>query len=313
MDEQDNKALGKKLAEANQDKWKAIQKGLDLTDRAANFLGTVFGGASENIGGILSDQTKHWRAKNLDRIALFWKERITERGMPEEALEHLSFGDAFKVIEAASMEDSEDVQRMWADLIANATDPEKSTEIKKVYIDLLKSLSSPEVILLNLLWAAESKLHFNTKEELEEHSEKINVLASFAWRKLDKSIRDTAIQNLVRLRCLSFRPKPPAINRLFDVPRDITTPWPRDCALVNVKEFQKLMQYYEDLVLTASGIIEHKPMNSIPLHGMLLGTPYHSQMILNIPEMSYVLTPMAKDLLGACEEKNKDDEQKAVA
>lgn len=313
MDEQDGESLGKELARAKQEKWKAIQKGLDLTDRAADFLGAVFGGAAENIGGILSDQTKHWRAKNIDKIAFFWKERIKERGVSEEALKHLPFGDAFRVIEAASMEDDEDVQRMWADLIANATDPNKSTEIKKVYIDLLKSLSSPEVILLNLLWVAESQTRFTTKEELEEYNKKINTLANSAWRKLNRSTRDTAIQNLVRLRCLSFRPNPPAINRLFDLPREVSSPWPRDCALVNVKEFQKLMLYYEELVLIASGIKDHKPADSIPLQGGLMGMSVFSRLSINVPEMNYMLTPMAKDLLGACEEKNRDDEQKAVA
>lgn len=313
MDEQGSNDLGKEIAKASQEKWKAIQKGLDLTDRAADFLGRVFGDSAENIGGILSDQTKHWRAKNLDRIAFYWKERIGQRGISENALEQLPFGDAFRVIEAASMEDDEDVQRMWADLIANATDPDKSTQIKKVYIDLLKSLSSPEVILLNLLWTAEGQTHFTTQEELEAHSEAINTLANSAWRKLDKGTRDTAIQNLIRLRCISFRPRPPAINKLFDVPREVSSPWPRDCALVNAKEFQKLMMYYEELVLTASGVMDHKPVESIPLHGALMGKPYYSKLKLDVPEMSYMLTPMAKDLMGACEEKSNQDQQKAVA
>ncbi len=313
MDEQDNEGLGKEIAEANQEKWKAVQKALDLTDRAADFLGVVFGGAAENIGGILSDQTKHWRAKNLDKIALFWKERIKERGILEETLEHLPFGDAFKVIEAASMEDDEDVQKMWADLITNATDPKKSTKIKKVYIDLLKSLSSPEVILLNLLSAAESKTRFGTKEQIEAHDQEINALANSSWRKLDKGTRDTAVQNLVRLRCLTFRPRPASVSNLFQVPRDIDRSWPSGFALVNAEQFKKLMLWYEDLILIASGVIDHKPAAKIPLAGGVKGMSSFSNLSFNIPEMNYMLTSMAKDLLGACEEENKDNEQKAVA
>lgn len=306
--EQDGGGAGKEIVSSNQEKWKAIQKGLDLTDRAADFLGVVFGGAAENIGGILSDQTKHWRAQNIDRLASLWKERIKERGISEEALKHLPFGDAFKLIEAASMEDDEDVQIMWADLIANATDPEKSTKIKKVYIDLLKSLSSPEVILLNLLLAAGNKTRFVTKQEIEAYNNEINDLANSAWRKFDKSTRDTAVQNLVRLRCLAFRPPPTSVGNLFQVPRDINGSWPRGFALVNAEQFQKLMIYYEDIVLMASGVIDHKPIAKIPLQGGVRGMSSFSPLSLDIPEMNYILTPMAKDLLGACQEEAKDDD-----
>lgn len=314
MDEQDSNDLGKEIAKASQEKWKAIQKGLDLTDRAADFLGRVFGDSADNIGGILSDQTKHWRAKNLDRIAFYWQERIGERDISEDALEQLPFGDAFRVIEAASMEDDEDVQRMWADLIANATDPDKSTQIKKVYIDLLKSLSSPEVILLNLLWSAEKTSVFKTREELEVFNKETNALAEAAWRKLDKSTRDTAIQNLIRLRCLSFRPKPPAVGQLFNVPRQVDAPWPSGYGLVNAQEFQKLMLYYEEVVLIASGIKDFRAAGEIPLQSGFGGIRGMNRMAIKVPEMNYMLTPMAKDLLGACEDDAKEDkENRAVA
>ncbi|AGH97693.1 Abi-alpha family protein [Micavibrio aeruginosavorus] len=310
MTEQGSEDLGKEIAKANQEKWKAIQKGIDLTDRAADFLGVLFGSAPENIGGILSDQTKHWRAQNINRIASLWEERIRERGIHDEALKHLPFGDAYKLIETASTEDDEDVQAMWADLIANATDPKKSTKIKKVYIDLLQSFSSPEVIFLNLLMAAESKTHFGTKEQIDAHDQEINALANSAWRKLDKGTRDTALQNLVRLRCLAFRPPSAFVKNLFQVPRDINQSWPRGFALVNVEEFQKLIIYIEDIVLTASGVIDHKPAAKIPLQG---GSMNFSNFSLNIPEMNYILTPMAKDLLGACQDVGEKNERKVVA
>lgn len=306
IEENESCGISIESAKASQEKWKAAQKLLDLTQDAGKFLKVVFGPASENIGGILSDQTRHWRASNIDRLANYWKQRVKERGIDEAALQHLPFGDAFRVIDAASMEDDDNVQQMWADLLANATDPSEAIQIKKVYIDLLKSLSGAEVIFLNFLWTAESKKQFKSREEINTFNSEMNAIADEKWRKINGNDRNTAIQNLVRLRCISFRPVPPNTRGIFDVPRQVTNPWPRDCALVNVKEFQKLMVYLEDLILAASGLQEFKQIDKIPLMNSM-GNHMFNGWEIKVPEMTYTLTSMSRDLLKACNTNKEAD------
>ena len=45
----------------------------------------------------------------------------------------------------------------------------------------------------------------------------------------------------------------------------------------------------------------------IPLQGELMDMSNFNHLSINVPEMNYILTPMAMVLLVACEEKRKDE------
>ena len=294
----------KGLAKANEEKWKAVQKALDLTEQAGNFLGGVLGPAKEALGGLLGDQFQYWRAMNINRLAQKFQKVREERGIVEDSIKHLPFSAAYRSLDAVSLEDDESVQDMWAELLGSATDPNRDVKVKKVYIELLKSMSSVEVALLNLFRECEERGTFRSQEDLKLFNEDMNKLADKTWRTFLVQDQDTAIQNLVRLRCVSFRPSPPYLNNLFGTfdARDLYSSgisWPGNLALVNPKEFETLIKYMEEVVMIASGVKDYRATKELPVQGW--GMMGWSQRV-KVPEMNYILTPLAKDLLKACKE-----------
>jgi hypothetical protein len=182
-----------------------VGKTLDLTKMAGDFIGRIVGPPAEQLGGLLADQIGFWRARNLNRLADKWYKEVDKRRIPPERLRSLPFGDAFRALEAASVEEEDDVQELWANLLANATDTANYAQIKKPYIDILKSIGSAEARLLNLLWNR-SGLHSGQIDEHPPANLKDKNSDSVLWYEYNEYDRATAIQNLIRLQCIAYIP-----------------------------------------------------------------------------------------------------------
>lgn len=264
------------------------------------FLGKIFGTAATEFGGMLGDQMRHWRFKNLNRI-LSESAKITyARGYEIETLQELPFGDAFRTVEAASFEEEETVQTLWARLIANAVDPASNITIKKVYIDLLKSMSSAEAAFLELLWACEKRNYFKSHEEISAFNQNMNELAEYQWRKFELDDRRAAIQNLVRIRCVVFRPQPIDMTRLFaKLPNNVQRPFDQ-WSLVDPEKFQDVINKIGEFVFLAAGIKEYQNTSQIPVQSAFSGFAGFGKKI-DVPEMNFMLTALGTDLVRACE------------
>lgn len=283
----------------------AAQKGFDLTLEAGKFLGRIFGPAATELGGILGDEFKVWKALNLNRLASKVNKIMDERGIIPEALQHLPFSVAYRAVEAASLEDDEDVLTLWAELLTNAMDPNNEAHVKKVYVDLLKSLSAVEVGLLNLLWEIEQTQFFRNSEDTEAFENSMNSLAEKCWRHFSKADRDTAVQNLARLGCIAYRPHPPSLGTMFmTLPRELGIS--QDFGLISIKGLQSMFKHLEENMFRASGIVKEQPKSFVPLQHALPGARVGNSGYLltkhriEVPEMNYLLTVMGKDLLSAC-------------
>lgn len=182
---------------------KTGSKALDLTGDAGEFIGKIVGPTADAVGGaigILSDQVGFYRAMRLNRLAeLYWAD-VKRRGLNPDLLRALPFGAAIRVLEAASLEDDDDVQALWARLMASASDPERSVEVKKAYVDILRSLGAVEVAILHVMWIVKNISGLDAIDEFRkltnEHLEATTYQS-----------RSTALQNLMRLRCVAYVPR----------------------------------------------------------------------------------------------------------
>lgn len=265
---------------------------------------------------MLGDQMRYWRFKNLNSI-LAKAEQITQaRGQRTEELDELPFGDALRTVETASYEEEESVQDLWARLIANAVDPTSHIAMKKVYLDLLRSISPAEAAFLDLLWVCEKKNRFTNREELVAFNQDMNALAETRWRRFEIEDRRAAIQNLVRIRCVVFRPRPVDMTRLFgQLPREAQSAFGK-WSVVDPEKFQKVINDIGELVLVAAGVKEYRNTGAIPLSGgiSMLGT-FGTGAKVEVPEMNFMLTALGTDLMRACEEEsagpNHSDDESA--
>jgi hypothetical protein len=120
----------------------ALQPLVDLTKK-------LFGGAAEQIGGMLTDEFAARR--RIRRIGLFTKvqaainnARIDPRQIPDNIW--------VPILQEASLQDDEDLQEKWANLLANAADPRETNPVLPSFSLILKEFTSREARFLDALY-----------------------------------------------------------------------------------------------------------------------------------------------------------------
>ena len=287
------------VAKAGQEQQKTFQLGLDLVRRAGTFLGGVFGPASQELGHLFSDQMKFWRFKNAVSILEKAQAITDKRSLKPEQIKALGFGEGLLLLEAASLEEDESVQDMWARLMSNAVDPNYATQPEKMYIDILKSLSGREAILLDLLATIDKEYHkpMMTVAGAIPVRARLNDLADSKWRKFPVDQRIASVQNLVRLRCVTPRTTPIDVGRLFArMPDERRGSMGTNWAVVDPQKFETVLKTLARQQLIASGVIDYN------VEGPRL------ERSVSLPEDAFALTALGRALLQACEAHEPDEQ-----
>jgi hypothetical protein len=213
------------------------------------------------------------------------------------------------------MEEEESVQDMWARLMANSVDPQSATKPEKVFIDILKSLSSREVVFFDLLAKIEKEgATFKSVAEIDAFEKRMGALAETKWRQFPAKERAISIQNLVRLRCATFRAQPLDISNLFaQMPSEggRRSPFGHQWAVVDPDKFQRVLKEVIERQLAASGMMDYETGGTFT---MPVGGTFYSGggRKLALPEANFMLTPLGKGLLQACNIEKPDDGSKAT-
>lgn len=137
-------------AKAVQEVAKATGKGIDMVASAGGALRHLLGDSLEQLGGIVSDWARYYRYKNLLEVMDKFSRIAAERRIAGKTTP-LPPQFALPLLEGASLESEDDVQELWAGLLANAADPARTLELKKVYIEILRGLQPLDVRLLRAL------------------------------------------------------------------------------------------------------------------------------------------------------------------
>lgn len=129
---------------------KTANKAMDLAAKAGSFIDSIVGGGIKELGDSFHDWATYYRFKNLisiqDMVYAIYKERkiLNKHTKIPARL-------AIPLINEASIEDNEQLQKMWAQLIANSTDPNLSTNVHPAFIEVLKQLQPDEAIIIREL------------------------------------------------------------------------------------------------------------------------------------------------------------------
>jgi Abortive infection alpha len=118
----------------------------------------LLGKPASEMGELLRDVVQGWRLSNLTRTAEKLERILKERGLGVE-LKPLPTGVALALVEAVSREDEEDVQRLWAQLLANHADPNRSLELDKDVIEIVRQLTSVDARVLEYLAQPHYDIH----------------------------------------------------------------------------------------------------------------------------------------------------------
>jgi len=142
-------------------------------DGAGAFLGRICLPAAEEFGLLMRDKIGNWRAANAAKVAA--KAEILVSQQENSAALKANPQLVLKLIDSASWVDAEDIQNMWAGLLASSCDPTGNDQRGLAYVNLLSQLSPSQVRILN--YACLNAVKFRTAAGLIMGALPISTLA----------------------------------------------------------------------------------------------------------------------------------------
>lgn len=130
-----------KIAQANAaaEVAKASAKALGVAEGAGRFFSQILGPSLQHLGGGFSDSAAVWRYENALRLSDKVEALHKQRGLTGN-VRPIPPRLAIPLIQAATAEDSDGLQQLWAGLIANATDPGRLITARRDFVALLGAL-----------------------------------------------------------------------------------------------------------------------------------------------------------------------------
>ncbi len=134
---------------------KALARSVDkIIDKSINsinkFLNKICMPAAIEYGLLLQDKVKFWRAKNTVKMLQKTQEILNEQNMLEKNIQAPPFL-VYKIIENGSWCNEDEIQNMWAGLLASSCTEKGNDDSNLIFINILSQLSSIEVKLLNFI------------------------------------------------------------------------------------------------------------------------------------------------------------------
>lgn len=270
-----------------------------LSPAIGNLLTRALGGPADEISSFVSDQFRHWRARNLERIGQHWMKRSESEPIHPDVQRVIPIRVGFPAIEAASKEDDPDIQNMWANLLFEATNPSSDFEIQEIHVGILSQIDSVDALFLHIRWQMESILA-EEQQDWSTLSDRLLACLENRWVKASMMDKDRAVQNLMRLR-LVFHSSPVGGHlRVFGPsPRDPKLA--RDLGGVAVYEegFYEIIDRLEQRISIASGQINAfgspDAYSYGHIRGIILGGVH-----LDFAELNFEFSDVGRELMRSC-------------
>ncbi len=128
----------------------AINTTVEATMKGAGaFLSRICLPAAEEFGLLLRDRVSHWRANHAARIAEKAKNKLEETRGVEGMQAHPRLVSA--ILDHGSWSDSDQVQEMWAGLLASSCTEDCRDDSNLIFVNLLSQLTATEAKFLDRL------------------------------------------------------------------------------------------------------------------------------------------------------------------
>ena len=159
-------------------------------EEVKSFFDSIIPNFVRDAGGIISDNVRFWRWQNQVNIVKKVKEKIEESGLSKK---QIPLKVLVPILENSSLEEDDNLQEKWANMLANAISGKKT--INPNFVSILSELSPLEVSLLD-------QIH-NEANQVKEYEERKNL--QFGRENICKLLNidiptaDLVIENLTRL------------------------------------------------------------------------------------------------------------------
>lgn len=140
------------VANAAEEIAKTSGKSIDMVSKFGTFIAEYTRTPLEAGFGIVADKLMYMRWERQHRLLLRAKEFLAQAGLhgPTRAVP-LNF--AIPLIEAASLEENDDLQDLWAMMLVNAANAESATDRRRAYISILEQLTPLDALILSKIYS----------------------------------------------------------------------------------------------------------------------------------------------------------------
>ena len=175
---------------------KTAGKAVDSAEKLGSFFHHVFGPTMEDSLGMIHDRIAFWRWERKVRLIDKYETILTERGGSTRCPVLPKF--AIPIIESATLEESDELQDIWAHLLYQAGDTKKP--MRMAYIDLLRQLEALDARILHSVYLLCDQRGKNRGYYPWEVSVSKNELMRI--QKIHATEFYVPVDNLMRIRCL---------------------------------------------------------------------------------------------------------------
>ncbi|MFA6535097.1 MAG: Abi-alpha family protein [Candidatus Babeliales bacterium] len=187
MNKKDDIKLKVKASFGDQSLGASIQGDEEVVSK---FLSGIVPGFIKNGVGIINDNVAFWRFKNQVNIIKETEKTIASSGLKKQ---QVPLKVLYPIFQNASLEEDPNMQKKWANLLANAATG--NNEITPSYGAILNELSPIEVAILDKVFdEANSEADYQNRKNMQFSSIKIQEIFGITEKK-----SDLIIENIFRL------------------------------------------------------------------------------------------------------------------
>lgn len=195
-------------AKAVQEVAKTTSNALDKAAELSRFLAKVVGPAIEDLGAIAKQYTEYWKLRNALSLQEKFERVLAERGNP--ALTSLSLRVGLPLLDAAVTEDEEQLQTLWANLLASAMSETEVSAVTKTYVEILKQIDIVDAEFIAALYSMHLHAVVNGK-----HNSYINPKKTRNVVQISVAINNLERLGLVKVHAKSEKAEGETVIRLY--------------------------------------------------------------------------------------------------
>lgn len=142
----------------------------------------------QEVGGIVTDQFRYWRATRAAKLA----DKVEEKNRlrRSEGRRTIPLRVVIPAVESAALDERDEMLDLWAELLANFEDPDSGVEVERVFVSLLSEMQPIDVAILRTV--ASSAGNVGAKAAPQSPLEGIST---------DRDAILRSLHNLARLGC----------------------------------------------------------------------------------------------------------------
>ncbi|WP_457447699.1 Abi-alpha family protein [Roseateles sp. P5_E4] len=190
-------------AKAVQEVAKTAGQALKVMEKSGGFIAKHIDAPIEHAMEMLADHLKFTRAVRQARLFKRFQEELHSLG-PDVRPKPLPLGFAVDAIEQGSIEEVDELQDLWARLLANAADADKDVEPRRAYVSMLKDFTPLDARIFQMIYGLTPSLgQFIFTGDLPDGAS-TGAEDNAATRREPPDAVKSSLSNLVRLGLLNF-------------------------------------------------------------------------------------------------------------